>query len=158
MQSQFPGEQFSTMVTLAWHEEVGPSPLSYVAGEFWSAGNVIMYSPERAAPVRKRRCDAQSESRSWRYPPPGRGDPVRSAGAAEQAADARDQRPMAHRIPGRRTAPALCHPPANATRRDCLGDRLGLAEAASGGRKREKSSMEGPCEAPSRRLAVSRKR
>jgi Dolichyl-phosphate-mannose-protein mannosyltransferase len=47
MQSQFPGEQFSTMVARAWHEEVGTSPLSYVVGEFWSAGNVIMYSPEQ---------------------------------------------------------------------------------------------------------------
>ena len=47
MQSQFPGEQFSTMVARAWHEEVGASPLSYVVGEFWSAGNVIMYSPEQ---------------------------------------------------------------------------------------------------------------
>jgi hypothetical protein len=46
MQSQFPGQQFSQMVTRAWHDEVGPVPLSYVVGEFWSAGNVIFYSPE----------------------------------------------------------------------------------------------------------------
>ncbi len=46
MQSQFPGRQFETMVTRAWHDEVGPAPLPYVVGEFWSAGNVIFFSPE----------------------------------------------------------------------------------------------------------------
>ena len=46
-ESQFPGEQFSALVTRAWHKEVGTAPLSYVVGEFWSAGNVILFSPER---------------------------------------------------------------------------------------------------------------
>jgi hypothetical protein len=47
VQSQFPGQQFSTLVAQAWHEEVGPEPLPYLVGEFWSAGNVILFSPEQ---------------------------------------------------------------------------------------------------------------
>ena len=47
MQSQFPGEQFAALVTGAWHKEVGTAPLPYVVGEFWSAGNVILFSSER---------------------------------------------------------------------------------------------------------------
>jgi len=54
MQSQFPGQQFTAMVTRAWHEEVGPAPLSYVVGEFWSAGNVIFFSSEHPRLFEKR--------------------------------------------------------------------------------------------------------
>ncbi len=48
MESQFPAKQFSMMVTSAWHEEVGATPVPYVVGEFWSAGNVILFSREQS--------------------------------------------------------------------------------------------------------------
>ena len=88
------------------------------------------------AAVRKRRSDPQPAGRSGRHPAARRGDPLRPAGPAQQAADAGDQRTVARRIPGRASAPALRHPAANAARRDHLGDRLGLAETAGRGWKR----------------------
>jgi 4-amino-4-deoxy-L-arabinose transferase-like glycosyltransferase len=46
MTTIFPGAQFSALVTEAWHSEVD-TPLSYVIGGYWEAGNVILHSPDR---------------------------------------------------------------------------------------------------------------
>jgi hypothetical protein len=44
--TQFPGDRLAAIVTDAWHQETD-RPLAYVVGDFWLAGNVIFFSPER---------------------------------------------------------------------------------------------------------------
>lgn len=42
----FPGTQLATNVTEAWHKQYN-TPLEYVVGDTWPAGNVAYYAPER---------------------------------------------------------------------------------------------------------------
>lgn len=42
----FPGPRLAQYVTTLWHQRYG-TPLSYVAGDRWEAGNVAFYSPDR---------------------------------------------------------------------------------------------------------------
>jgi hypothetical protein len=44
--TQFPGDQLAAAVTETWHRETG-QPLAYVIGDFWFAGNVILFSRDR---------------------------------------------------------------------------------------------------------------
>ena len=135
MQSQFPGQQFTAMVTRAWHEEVGPAPLSYVVGEFWSAGNVIFFSSEhprlfeKGDPTHSPRVDPADIRRRGAvilFDPQAR---LNKQPTPETSA------PWLAEFPGAQARPPFRHPAANAARRDHLGDRLGLAETAGRGCK-----------------------
>ena len=44
--TQFPGDRFAAVVTDTWHRETNQR-LAYVVGDFWLAGNVIFFSPDR---------------------------------------------------------------------------------------------------------------
>jgi 4-amino-4-deoxy-L-arabinose transferase-like glycosyltransferase len=44
--TQFPGDRLAAIVTEAWRRETN-QPLAYVVGDFWLAGNVIFFSPDR---------------------------------------------------------------------------------------------------------------
>ena len=46
METQFPGPEFSAAVTRAWRREEPGRPLPYLVGEFWTAGNVMLFSPD----------------------------------------------------------------------------------------------------------------
>ncbi len=46
IETQFSGEEFSAAVTRAWRREEPGRPLPYLIGEFWTAGNVMLFSPE----------------------------------------------------------------------------------------------------------------
>jgi len=45
MSPQFPGAEFAAAVTAAWHKETG-QPLSYVIGDDFEAGTVVLFSPD----------------------------------------------------------------------------------------------------------------
>jgi len=44
--TQFPGDRLAAIVTDTWHRETNQR-LAYVVGDFWLAGNVIFFSPDR---------------------------------------------------------------------------------------------------------------
>jgi hypothetical protein len=46
LEINFPGDKFASAVEHRWRQQVGDQPLPYVVGEFWLAGNVILFSPE----------------------------------------------------------------------------------------------------------------
>jgi Dolichyl-phosphate-mannose-protein mannosyltransferase len=44
--NQFPGDRFTAAVLAAWDREARGAPLTYVVGDFWPAGNVILNMPD----------------------------------------------------------------------------------------------------------------
>jgi hypothetical protein len=110
-EADFPGREIAATITRRWHETVG-TPLAYLVGKKWIAGNVSFFSADHPLVLRDGDVGSQPQQRRRPGRQPGArlshgGDAAAAAGAlAQPRQPAAATHPLGHRPPSQPAAAA----------------------------------------------------